>query len=146
MGNVGRRQFLITTGALFAAPLAAEAQPAGKVSRIGVLAPDVTGPQPSRSIDAFRQGLRDLGYVEGQTITIEYRWAEGRTERFSDLAVELVRLRPDVIVTSGAPAVLAAKGATSTIPIVMAQINDPVGLGVVGSLARPAGNVTPQPR
>jgi putative ABC transport system substrate-binding protein len=127
---------------LFGVPLAAEAQPAGKVPRIGVLMPDFPGPQSSRSIDAFRQGLRDLGYVEGQTITIESRWAEGRTERFSDLAVELVRLKPDVIVTSGAPAVLAAKQATSTIPIVMAQINDPVGLGLVGSLARPAGNIT----
>jgi len=94
------------------------------------------------NLDAFRRGLRELGYVEGHNFTIEYRTADGRPERFPGLAAELVRLKVDVIVTRGTPAVMAAKNATGTIPVVMAAIADPVLSGVVSSLARPSGNVT----
>lgn len=129
--------------ALLAAPLGVEAQQAGKMPRIGMLLPGAAPPgQPSTLLDAFRGGLRDLGYVEGQNVVIEYRWSEGRDERFSDLAADLVRLNVAVIVTAGYPAVRAAKAATSTIPIVMAFAPDPVGIGVVASLARPGANVT----
>ncbi len=95
--------------------------------------------QPNPLLDAFRGGLRDLGYVEGQNIVIAYRWSEGRDERFSDLAADLVRLNVAVIVTSGTLAVRAAKAATSTIPIVMAFAGDPVGIGVVASAASRPG-------
>jgi putative ABC transport system substrate-binding protein len=127
-----------------AAPIAAEAQQAGKVYRIGVLLPDSL-PSLSQAdplLDAFRQGLRHHGYFEGQNLVIERRYAEGQPERFPNLVAELVWINADVIVTSGAPAAQAAKQATSTVPIVMAQINDPVGLGLVTSLTRPGGNVT----
>src|SRR5262245_19370537 len=107
--------------------------------RVGLLRP---GTPPDPYVDAFRQGLRDLGYVERQTIALEYRWAEGRSERLRPLAAELVQLKVDVIVTQGEEAARAVKEATSTIPIVMATIGDPVGAGLVGSLARPGGNVT----
>ena len=137
-----RRTFLAGTGAvLLAAPRAADAQPAVKVPRIGLL----WGSSPSAGgsyLDAFRQGLRELGYVEGQNIVIENRWAEGRQERFTDLAAELVRLKVDVIVASITVAALAAKNATTTIPVVMLVVGDPVRLGVVASLARPGGNIT----
>jgi len=125
------------------APLAAEAQqqPAGKVYRIGLLVSGSESSHQSR-IEAFRQGLRVLGYVEGHHIAVEYRYAEGRTDRFPDLAAELVALKVDVIVTSSNPAALAAKKATRTIPIVFASANDPVVTGLVASLARPGGNVT----
>lgn len=124
------------------APLAVEAQPAaGKPSRIGVL--DVGGLASNEAnLSAFRQGLGDLGYVEGQHFVIEYRSAEGRAERLADLATELVRLDVDVIVTRGSPAALGAKHVTDTIPIVMASSGDPVFDGLVASLARPGGNVT----
>ncbi|MBI3006768.1 MAG: ABC transporter substrate-binding protein [candidate division NC10 bacterium] len=130
--------------ALLAAPLGVEAQQAGKMPRIGMLLSGAAPPpgQPSTLLDAFRGGLRDLGYVEGQNVVIEYRWSEGRDERFSDLAADLVRLNVAVIVTSSGPAVRAAKAATSTIPIVMAFVSDPVRIGVVASLARPGANVT----
>jgi len=129
--------------ALLAAPLAAEAQEAGKVPRIGLLLPGAMPPgQPNPLLDAFRGGLRDLGYVEGQNVVIEYRSAEGRDERFSDLLADLVRLKVAVIVTSGAPAVRVAKATTSSIPIVMAFVGDPVGMGVVANLARPGANIT----
>ena len=95
-------------------------------------------------IEGFRQGLRDFGYVEGTNITIEYRWAEGRYERLPELAAELVRSNVDLIVTHGTPGSLAAKRATTTIPIVMASIGDPVATGVVASVARPGGNITGQ--
>jgi putative tryptophan/tyrosine transport system substrate-binding protein len=122
-------------------PLAAEAQASEKVYRIGVL--ETIPPAPNApNLDAFRQGLRELGYVEGQTFVIEYRSADGRPERFPGLATELVRLKVDLIVTRGTPAVLAAKNATGSIPIVMAASGDPVGGGIVSSLARPGGNVT----
>jgi putative ABC transport system substrate-binding protein len=137
-----RRTFLAGTGALLlAAPLAAEAQRTGKVYRIGMLETTPTTLNTA-NLNAFRQGLRELGYVEGQNFIIEYRSADGRHERVSDLATELVRLKVDVIVTRGTPAALAAKNSTRTIPIVMAASADPVGTGVVASLARPGGNIT----
>jgi putative ABC transport system substrate-binding protein len=137
-----RRRFLGTLASgLLAAPLATEAQPAGKVTRIGVLEPTSMASNAA-NLDAFRQGLRELGYVEGRNYIIEYRSADGRGERFPDLAAELVRLKVDVILTRGTPAVIAAKNATRTIPVVMAASGDPVLSGVVASLARPGGNVT----
>jgi putative ABC transport system substrate-binding protein len=126
---------------LLAAPLAAEAQAPAKVPRIGFLAPQSPTDNP-HLLEAFRQGLRELGYVEGQTIAIEYRFGEGRPERLPALAAELVRLKVDVIVTTGPPAPLAAKQATSTIPIVFAVTADPIAEGLVASLARPGGNIT----
>ena len=137
-----RRAFIGTlAGGLLAAPLAAEAQAAGKVTRIGVLETESMASNAA-NLDAFRQGLRELGYIEGQNFVIEYRSADGRGERFPDLAAELVRLKVDVILTRGTPAVIAAKNATRTIPVVMAASGDPVLSGVVASLARPGGNVT----
>jgi putative ABC transport system substrate-binding protein len=121
------------------APLAAHAQQPGKPPRIGLLRP---GSPPDPYVDAFRQGLRDLGYVEQQTITMEYRWAGGKSARLPLLAAELVHLNVDVIVTQGEVATRAVKEATSTIPIVMATSGDPVGAGLIASLARPGGNVT----
>ena len=126
---------------LLALPVAARAQQATKIPRIGFLGA-TTLPATSARIEAFRHGLRELGYIEGKNIVIEYRWAEGKIERLPDLAAELVRLKVDVIVTSSAAPTRAAKEATSTIPIVMANDNDPVGIGHVASLARPGGNVT----
>jgi putative ABC transport system substrate-binding protein len=125
--------------ALVAAPIAGEAQQTAKNPRVGLLRP---GSPPDPYVDAFRQGLRDLGYVEGQTITLVYRWAEGRAARLPLLATELVQLNVDVIVTQGEVATRAVKEATSTIPIVMATSGDPVGAGLVASLAHPGGNVT----
>jgi putative tryptophan/tyrosine transport system substrate-binding protein len=122
------------------APLAAEAQPAGKVYRIGVLA---LGDSPSSpSWEAFRQALRQLGYVEGSNTAIEWRWAEGRLERFPAFAAELVALKPDLIVASTYPGTLAAKNATKTIPIIMVAVADPVRIGLIASLVRPGGNIT----
>jgi putative ABC transport system substrate-binding protein len=138
-----RRRFLVTSlaGAL-ATPVAAEAQPAAKrVPRIGYLDGASLSANSVR-IEALRQGLRELGYVEGQDIAFEWRSAEGKADRLPDLAAELVRLKVDVIVTGGVGATRPAKAATSTIPIVMAQDSDPVGNGFVASLARPGGNVT----
>ena len=122
------------------APLTAEAQQ-GKVYRIGYVGNSSASLEP-RLLGAFRDGLRNLGYVEGQNIRIEYRWAEGRYERFPDFMAELVRLKVDLIVVAGTPAILAAKQATNTIPIVMAVIGDALEAGVVPSLARPGGNIT----
>jgi ABC-type uncharacterized transport system substrate-binding protein len=116
-------------------PLAVEAQPATKIPRVGLL--DYTA-----SWDPLRQGLRDLGYVEGQNIALEYRRSEGRSERLPALAAELVRLKVNVIVTAGTPPTKAAMQATTTIPIVMVSIGDPLRTGLVASLARPGGNVT----
>jgi putative ABC transport system substrate-binding protein len=126
---------------VFAAPLVAQAQPAGKVYRIGFLGNASASSQVNR-VDALRAGLRELGYVEGNNIVIEYRWAEGKYDRLPDLAAELVRLKVDVLVTSGTPGTLAAKQATTTIPIVMAGSGDAVAAGLVASLARPGGNIT----
>src|SRR5229473_6434004 len=136
-----RREFItLLGGSAVAWPLAARAQQAGKVYRVGFLweGPDVF----PDALDTFRQGLRDLGYVEGRTIAIEYRWAEGKPERMRELAEELVRLKVDVIITASSIYVEAAKRATSTIPIVFMAHADPVGTGHVTSLARPGGNIT----
>jgi len=122
--------------------LAAEAQPSTKVYRIGWLHPGLSRPEPHPSLEAFRQGLHEFGYVEGQNLVIEYRYAEGRDDRLTDLAAELVRLQVDVIVAGGAAAVRAAQHATRTLPIVMAGTADPVAQGFVASLARPGGNTT----
>jgi putative ABC transport system substrate-binding protein len=124
---------------MLSVPLAAEAQPARKVPHIGVLQ---AGAPPEPLVEAFRAGLRDLGYVEGRDIVLEFRWAEGRVDRLPGLAEELVGLRVDVITTLSTPAAIAARHATATIPIVFTGVGDPVGTGVVSSLARPGGNVT----
>jgi putative ABC transport system substrate-binding protein len=138
---VTRLLALAATLALLAAPLAAEAQQAGKVPRIGFLSATSPSDRPSL-LDAFRQRLRELGWVEGQNIVIDYRFAGGRLERLPDLAAELVRLKVDIIVSFGTQGVTAAKNATETIPIVMIGVRDPVGTGLIASLARPGGNVT----
>src|ERR1700693_775723 len=137
-----RRRFIeALAGGLLAAPLAAEAQAPAKVPRIGFLS--VLSLTDNRhDLEACRQGLRELGYGEGQNIAIEYRFAEGRPERLPALAAELVRLKVDVIVTTGPPAPEAAKQATGTIPIVFAVSGDPVAERLIASLARPGGNVT----
>ena len=127
--------------ALLAIPRAALGQQVRKVYHVGVIEP-VSEVLNAASFDAFRQGLRERGYVEGENLVIEYRSADGRADRFPQLAAELVGLKVDVIVTRGTPAAQAAKNATGSIPIVMAAIGDPIGVGVVASLARPGGNVT----
>jgi putative ABC transport system substrate-binding protein len=137
-----RRSFLLASLAGFvAAPLAAEAQTAGKLYRIVYLG-NSSAALETDLVDSFRQGLRNLDYVEGRNIVIEYRWAEGRNDLFPALVAEAVRLKADVIVTSGTPATLAAKEATRTTPIVIAAMGDPISAGVVASLARPGGNIT----
>ena len=148
---IHRRTFLAGTGAvLLTVPLSAEAQQAGKVARIGLLSPGSPSDAGRKPSDlavlfaAFSEGLRELGYVEGQNIKTESRWAEGDYDRLPGLAADLVRLKVNVIVTYGTPASQAAKRATSTIPIVMAAIIDPVASGLITSLARPGGNVTGQ--
>jgi len=139
---IERRTFMaLISGGFLAAPLAAEAQQAGKVSRIGFLGL-ASASSFGKQVEAFRAGLRDLGYLEGKNVVIDYRWAEGKYDRLSDLAGELVRLRVDVLVTHGTPGALAAKRATTTIPIVVATSADAVASGLVESLARPGGNIT----
>ncbi len=138
--QMDRRSTVLALLALGAAPFAAEAQQATKVARIGYLA---TNPDTSPHVrEAFLQGLRDLGYVEGRNLVIEYRDAEGKVERLPALVAELVALKVDVIVASGTLAALAAKQTTRTLPIVFSPAGDPVGSGLVTSLARPGGNVT----
>jgi putative tryptophan/tyrosine transport system substrate-binding protein len=136
-----RREFIALVGGAAAAwPLAARAQQAGKLPTIGFL-----GASPSiesQRVAAFVQRLRELSWVDGRNLAIEYRWAEGRNERYTEAAAELVRLKVDVIVTVATPATLAAKQATLVIPIVFGAASDPVGTGLVESLARPGGNVT----
>ena len=137
-----RRQLLVALGAgALASPLASLGQTQGKVWRIGIL---IAGSSATarRSLDAFRQGLRELGYVEGRNILIEARFAEGRMERVPGLAAELVQLKVDVILTGGLPLVQALEQATTTVPIVMASGADPTAVGLASSLARPGGNVT----
>lgn len=140
MRRIGLPVLLVLS--LILAPLAAEAQQAGKVSRIGVLTylypPDADPPQ------AFLQHLRDFGYVDGQNIVIDWRYAQGKDDRLPGLAVELVRLKPDVVVADATLAVQAAQHATSTIPIVAIATSDPIARGFVSSLAHPGGNVTGQ--
>lgn len=129
----------LTLGIL-TAPLPSEAQqPGAKIARIGILQP---GTPPEPLFEAFREGLRDLGYREGRNLILEVRWAEGKADRLTKLAAELVGLKVDVIATMSTPAALAARRATSTIPIVFTGVGDPVGSGVVPSLARPDGNAT----
>jgi putative tryptophan/tyrosine transport system substrate-binding protein len=136
-----RRQFIkLLAGAAAAWPMAARTQQAGKVYRIGFLG-DSPGVFPD-AIEAFRQGLRDLGYVEGRTVAIEYRWTEGKPERMRELAEELVRLKVDVIMAPSSIHTAGAKRATSTIPIIFMSHADPLGTGHVASLARPGGNIT----
>jgi putative tryptophan/tyrosine transport system substrate-binding protein len=135
-----RTSILIVVLTMLAAlPLLADAQPAGKAPKIAFLS---ASSPINATVEAFRQGLRDLGYVEGRNIVIEYRWAEGRFDRLPALAAELLRLGVTVIVAGNTPAALAAKKATSTIPIILVTSGDPVGSGLAASLARPGGNVT----
>jgi putative ABC transport system substrate-binding protein len=126
----------------FAASLAADAQQSGKVYRIGYLSTGSASGTYTRPLEAFRQGLRELGWHEGGNVLIEYRYAEGRADRLPALAHELVKLNVDVIVASPTPAALAARNATPTIPIVAMSLTEPVAVGLVASLARPGGNVT----
>jgi putative ABC transport system substrate-binding protein len=136
--KITRRAFC---SVLLALPVAARAQQPARIPRIGILVP-ASASFFSARVEALRRRLRELGYVEGKNIVIEYRYAEGKLERLPDLAAELVRLKVDVIVTAGGPAILAAKKASPTIPIVFGTANDPVGSGLVSSLARPGGNIT----
>jgi ABC-type uncharacterized transport system substrate-binding protein len=137
-----RRAFLgVITGAFLAAPIAAEAQSPGRMPRIGVVLPAEPASPTEPNASAFRQGLRELGYVEGQNIAIEYRYAHGRSERYAELAHELVQLKVDILVAGG-NASYAAKDATQTIPIVSIAAGDLLGTGLVASFARPGGNVT----
>src|SRR6516162_9156218 len=140
-GQLKRREFITLIGGAAALPLAAPAQQPGKLRTIG-FSGQSTRSAESELVAAFTQRLRELGWIEGRTITIEYRWGEGREERFVQIAAEFVRLKVDVIVTAGTPQVLATKQATSVIPIVFARAGDPVANGLVASLARPGGNVT----
>jgi putative ABC transport system substrate-binding protein len=140
-GQMKRREFIALIGGACALPLAARAQQAGRLRTVGFLGPN-THSAASEWVAALVQRLRELGWMEGRTITIEYRWAEGREERFAEIAAALVRLKVDVIVTSGTQAVMAAKKATSVVPILFATAGDPVGSGLVAGLARPGGNAT----
>jgi putative tryptophan/tyrosine transport system substrate-binding protein len=137
-----RREFISLLGGGAAAwPLAARAQQSGKLATIGCLVPGTLSSH-GQWFAVFVQRLRELGWIEGRTVAVEYRWAEGRSERFAEIAAEFVRRNVDVIVTASTGGVLAAKQATSVIPIVFAAAGDPVGIGLVASLARPGGNVT----
>jgi putative ABC transport system substrate-binding protein len=133
---------VMVTLSILAAPLVTHAQPATKVYQIGRLSSGSPRPESTAYEEAFRQGLRALGYVEGQNLVLEYRYAEGSAERLPALAAELVQRQVDVIVAGGVPAIRAAQQATRTIPIVIAGVTDPVGQGLVSSLARPGGNTT----
>jgi putative ABC transport system substrate-binding protein len=137
-----RRAFITMVGwSIFAAPLAAETQPPRKVPRIGFLGA-VTPEDFPHLENAFREGLREAGYVEGQNVVIEYRWAEGKAERLPEFATELVRLKVDAIFCITSAAARAAKNATTTIPVVFVGVSDPVKYGLVASLAQPRGNMT----
>jgi ABC-type uncharacterized transport system substrate-binding protein len=139
-GSMRRRGFIILLGSA-AWSLAAGAQQPAKLPTIGFLGPG-TPSSYSQWVAAFMQQLRDRGWIEGRNIAIELRWAEGKNERYTEIAAEFVRLNVDVIVTTGTAAVVAAKQATSVIPIVFTSAGDPVATGLVASLARPGGNVT----
>jgi len=140
-----RREFITLLGGAAAPailwPLAARPQPTGKVARIGFLG-SATAVGSAKSVEAFRTGLRDLGYVEGKNIVIEFQWAEGRYERLPALLAELMRRNVDVLVVHGTPGTRAAKQATTTIPIVVAIVGDALASGIVTSLARPEANLT----
>ena len=139
--HIGRRKFLATLGGAAAWPLAARAQQPGKLPTIGFLGAN-TRLVDSQRLAAFVERLRELGWIENRTVTIEYRWGEGRDERFAQIAAEFVRRGVDVIVTGATAPVIAVKQATSTIPIVFGVAGDPVATGLVASLAKPGGNVT----
>jgi putative ABC transport system substrate-binding protein len=142
LDQLKRREFIaLLGGAAVAWPLAARAQQAARVPTIGFLG-SATPATQGLWVTAFVQRLRELGWVEGHNLAIDYRWAEGRSGRFTEIAAEFVRLKVDVIVAATTPAALAAKQATSVIPIVFAGVSDPVGTGLVASLARPGANVT----
>jgi putative tryptophan/tyrosine transport system substrate-binding protein len=141
MNKVQRRKFLLASSALLIAPFTANAQPRGKVWRIGYIQTAMPDEQEQLS-KALDEGLRELGYVEGRNVVFERRFAMGKQERLPDLAAELVRLNVDVIVTGANPVIAAVKQATATIPVVMATSRDPVGAGFIASLARPGGNIT----
>jgi len=138
---VNRREFITLLGGAAAWPLAARAQQPAKLPTVGFLGSASPSTQASRAA-AFAQRLHELGWIENRTVAIEYRWAEGRSERYSEIAADFIRLKVDVIVTSGAPIVLALKQVTSIVPIVFATAADPVATGIVDSLARPGGNAT----
>jgi putative tryptophan/tyrosine transport system substrate-binding protein len=139
---IGRRALLRGLGvALLGVPLRAAAQPAGRIYRIGFLG-GASAPGYASLIESFIGGLRDLGYVPGRNVSLEYRWADGQYDRLPGLAAELARLKVDVIVTQGTPAAFAAKGLSPALPVVMAIVGNPVESGLVASLARPGGNVT----
>jgi len=135
-----RRGFLVSFGVLLASQVIAPGAGAGKIPRVGFLYHG--SPGPSQEMDAFQRGLRELGYIEGQNIAVEYRFALGQVERLPELAAELVRLNPDVIAAPYIAPALAAKRATSTIPIVLAGVADAGGAGLIANLARPGGNIT----
>src|ERR1700751_2824763 len=137
MSGMRRRELITLLGGAATWPLAARAQQGKKIPRIGVL-----WANPQATFDFLRQGLKDFGYVEGQNVAFEFRWAEGKLDLLNELAAELVRLKVDVIVTLAPQATLAAKQATQTIPIVFVAMGDPVASGVVPSLARPGANLT----
>jgi len=136
-----RREFITLLGGVSVWPLAVRAQHTAKLPTIGLLGATTPAVEGQR-VAAFMQRLRELNWIEGKTVAIESRWAEGRFERFVEIAEEFVRLKVDVIVTQGTGSVVAAKQATSVIPIVFATVGDPVGTGLIASLARPGGNVT----
>ena len=137
-----RREFIkAMAGSAVAWPLTARAQQAGKIWRIGMLE-TTSATLNAANVEAFRSALQRLGYIEGQNLVIDYRSADGRSERLPALAAELIRVKSDIIVTRGTPSALAAKNATTTIPIVMASIGEPVETGLVASLPRPGGNIT----
>jgi putative ABC transport system substrate-binding protein len=140
-GVINAVALLAVAVGLIAVPLAAGAQPAGKVARVGFLG-NSTAALEANLVGPFREGLRDLGYVEGQNVRIEYRWAEGKYERFPALIAELAALKIDVLVTAGTPAALAVKKAAPTFPLVMVAVGDPVATGLVADLGRPGGNMT----
>lgn len=137
-----RRNFITLSGiVVLAAPWVAAAQSVGHPARVGFLG-NSTATLEANLVGPFRQGLRDLGYVEGDNLIVEYRWAEGNYERFPALIAELVALNVDVIATAGTPATLALKKAATSIPVVMIAVGDPVGSGIIQSLSRPGGNIT----
>jgi putative tryptophan/tyrosine transport system substrate-binding protein len=139
---VRRREFIaIVSAVACAGPPSALAQDAGKYPRIGFLG-NSTPALEAKLVESFREGLRDLGYIEGRNISIDYRWAEGDYDRLPSLVAELVAAKVEVIVTAGTPASLAVKNAGSSIPLVMVAVGDPIGTGLVASLARPGGNAT----
>ena len=140
MFDMRRREFITLLGGAAAWPLGARAQQAAKISRLGVLL--LSTPQADPQMETTRRAMRDLGYVEGHNLSIEYRYAGGRPERLPDLAADLVRTKPDVLFALGGDVTPAAVKATHTIPIVFTSSADPVRLGFVASLARPGGNAT----